>query len=105
MLDVLFLLHIRNGLISVVTLSVVVPKAIGSFLRNTIIHDVQLRGFQLILNSLFVLEYVVKSTMIPFAKVCLENLKLLMHNGHFGYAFHMHFGPPKFHSIIEGSMG
>ena len=29
MLDVLFLLHIRKGLISTVTLSVVVPQAIG----------------------------------------------------------------------------
>ena len=34
-LDVLFLLHIGKGLISVVTLSVVVPQAIGFFLRNT----------------------------------------------------------------------
>ena len=35
-LDVLFLLHIRKGLISMVTLSIVVPQAIGSFLRNII---------------------------------------------------------------------
>ena len=35
-LDVLFLLHIGKGLISVVTLSVVVPQATGSFLRNRI---------------------------------------------------------------------
>ena len=35
-LDVLFLLHIGKGLIFVVTLSVVVPQAIGSFLRNRI---------------------------------------------------------------------
>ena len=35
-LDVLFLLHIGKGLISVVTLSVVVPQAIGIFLRNRI---------------------------------------------------------------------
>ena len=32
----LFLLHIGKGLISAVTLSVVVPQAIGSFLRNKI---------------------------------------------------------------------
>ena len=36
MLDVLFLLHIEKGLISIVTLSVVVPQAIGSVLRNRI---------------------------------------------------------------------
>ena len=30
----LFLLHIGKGLVSMVTLSVVVPQAIGSFLRN-----------------------------------------------------------------------
>ena len=35
-LDVLFLLHIGKGLISAVTLFVVVPQAIGSFLRNRI---------------------------------------------------------------------
>ena len=35
-LDVLFLLHIGKGLISAVTLSVVVPQAIGIFLRNRI---------------------------------------------------------------------
>ena len=35
-LDVLFLLHIGKGLISTVTLSVVVPQAIGIFLRNRI---------------------------------------------------------------------
>ena len=34
MLDVSFLLHIGKGLISAVTLSVVIPQAIGSFLRN-----------------------------------------------------------------------
>ena len=32
----LFLLHIGKGLISAVTLSIVVPQAIGSFLRNKI---------------------------------------------------------------------
>ena len=32
----LFILHIGKGLISVVTLSVMVPQAIGSFLRNRI---------------------------------------------------------------------
>ena len=36
MLDVLFLLHIGKGLIFVVTMSVVVPQAIGSFLCNRI---------------------------------------------------------------------
>ena len=35
-LDVLFLLHIGKGLISAVTLSIVVPEAIGSFVRNRI---------------------------------------------------------------------
>ena len=35
-LDVLFLFHIGKGLIFVVTLSVVVPQAIGIFLRNRI---------------------------------------------------------------------
>ena len=35
-LDVLFLLHIGKGLILVVTLSVVVPQAIGIFLYNRI---------------------------------------------------------------------
>ena len=35
-LDVLFLFHIGKGLIYVVTQSVVVPQAIGSFLRNII---------------------------------------------------------------------
>ena len=35
-LDVLFLLHIGMGLISMVILSVVVPQAIGIFLRNRI---------------------------------------------------------------------
>ena len=35
-LDVLFLLHIGKGLIYAVTLSVVVPQAIGIFLRNRI---------------------------------------------------------------------
>ena len=35
-LDVLFLFHIWKGLISVVTLSVVVPQAIGNFIRNKI---------------------------------------------------------------------
>ena len=35
-LDVLFLLPIGKGLISVVTLSIVVPQAIGIFLRNRI---------------------------------------------------------------------
>ena len=32
----LFLLHIGKGLISVITLSIVVPQAIGIFLRNRI---------------------------------------------------------------------
>ena len=36
MLDVLFILHIGKGLISTVTLSVVVPQSIGSFLCNRI---------------------------------------------------------------------
>ena len=35
-LDVWFLLHMVKGLISVVTLSVVAPQSIGSFLRNRI---------------------------------------------------------------------
>ena len=35
-LDVLFLLHIGKGLIFAVTLSIVVPQAIGIFLRNKI---------------------------------------------------------------------
>ena len=35
-LDVLFLLHIGKGLISVVTLSVVVAQAMGIFLHNRI---------------------------------------------------------------------
>ena len=35
-LDVLFLLHIEKGLISAVTMSVVVPQAIGIFLRSKI---------------------------------------------------------------------
>ena len=34
-LDVLFILNIGKGLISVVTMSVVVPQAIGIFLPNT----------------------------------------------------------------------
>ena len=34
--DTLFLLHIGKGLISAVTLSIVVPQSIGSFLRNRI---------------------------------------------------------------------
>ena len=37
-LDVLFLLHIGKGLISMVTLSVVVPQDIGIFLRNRIVN-------------------------------------------------------------------
>ena len=35
-LDVLFLLHIGKGFFCVVTLSIVVPQDIGSFLRNRI---------------------------------------------------------------------
>ena len=35
-LDVLFLLHIGNGLISMVTMFIVVPQSIGIFLRNRI---------------------------------------------------------------------
>ena len=35
-LDVLILLHIGKGLISMITLSVVVSQAIGNFLRNRI---------------------------------------------------------------------
>ena len=41
-LDVLFILHIGKGLIYAVTLSFVVPQAIGSFLPN-IYHQIRIR--------------------------------------------------------------
>ena len=37
-------LSYRKGLISMVTLSVVVPQGIGSFIRNTILHNCILNG-------------------------------------------------------------